>query len=54
MVYPTTFVQLHSATVDAAGESSVAGNTAPPAEQPVVSTAAKPNEKSGFWPWNRK
>ncbi len=56
MVDPTTFVQMHSATVDAAGETSVAGNTTAPAQQPAVSTAAKPNDKSGsgFWPWNRK
>jgi hypothetical protein len=56
MVDPTTFVQMHSATVDAAGETSVVGNTPAPAQQPAVSTAAKPNDKSGsgFWPWNRK
>ena len=56
MVDPTTFVQMHSATVDAVGETSVAGNTPAPAQQPAVSTAAKPNDKSGsgFWPWNRK
>ena len=54
MVHPTTFSQMHSATADVAGETSVAGNATPPAQQPVVSTAAKPNDKSGFWPWNRK
>ena len=26
----------------------------PPPQQPVISTAPKPNDKPGFWPWSRK
>jgi tetratricopeptide (TPR) repeat protein len=53
MVDPATFAQLHSGTVGPAGETSIAAKAAPPQQQPVISTAAKPNDKPGFWPWSR-
>lgn len=52
-VDPETFAQMHSAVTDATGETTIARPAATATQQPV-STAAKPNEKGGFWPWSRK
>jgi Flp pilus assembly protein TadD len=54
MVDSETFAQMHSAVTDATGENTVARPAATAAQQPAVSTAAKPSEKGGFWPWSRK
>jgi tetratricopeptide (TPR) repeat protein len=54
MVDSETFAQMHTAVTDATGENTVARPAATAAQQPAVSTAAKPSEKGGFWPWSRK